>query len=72
MKKESAFKLKSGNKPSPAKFFGMLNRLMGRGKKMGGQGMGAVNAATGMMGVGKPKGRKGKRGGILGAIGRMF
>tara|TARA_R100001463_G_scaffold34998_1_gene76558 strand:+ start:759 stop:977 length:219 start_codon:yes stop_codon:yes gene_type:complete len=71
MKKQSTFKLKSGNKPSPTKFFGVINRIMGRGKKTARRGMGAINTAMGAVGLRKT-GQKGKRRGIIGGISRML
>ena len=74
MKKESGFKLKSGNKPSPAKMFGgALNALRGRrvrtalggaasmlgAPKLGlGSGGSMIGGAVGMLG-----GRRRRRGG---------
>ena len=74
MKKESGFKLKSGNKPSPAKMFGgALNMLRGRrvrtalggaasmlgAPKLGlGSGGSMIGGAVGMLG-----GRRRRRGG---------
>ena len=47
MKKESGFKLRSGNKPSPAKIFGAL---AGQLKKRGGAARGVVGALRGKSG----------------------
>jgi len=33
MKKQSGFKLKSGNKPSPAKFYGYIKKALGLERK---------------------------------------
>jgi hypothetical protein len=57
MKKESGFKLKSGNKPSPAKMFGGALSVLGRRRKSGG--------AVGMIGgaLGQAMGRRRARGG---------
>lgn len=62
MKKESGFKLKSGNKPSPTKMFGGLinvlrgkrgkGRLGGAASMLGGPGSGGsmIGGAVGMLG----------------------
>ena len=47
MKKESGFKLKSGNKPSPAKMFGGVLGMLG---KRGGAARGVVGALRGKSG----------------------
>ena len=60
MKKESGFKLKSGNKPSPAKMFGGALSMLGRRRKSGGSG-----GPVGMIGgaLGQAMGRRRARGG---------
>ena len=57
MKKESGFKLKSGNKPSPAKMFGGALSMLGRRRTPGG--------TAGMIGgaLGQAMGRRRARGG---------
>ena len=66
MKKESGFKLKSGNKPSPTKMFGGLINVL-RGKR----GKGRLGGAVSMLGGPRigPGGGGSMIGGALGMLG---
>ena len=70
MKKESGFKLKSGNKPSPAKMFGGALSMLGRRRTPGGTA-GMIGGALGQAMGGRSLGRRASqasRAGVIGAL----
>ena len=70
MKKESGFKLKSGNKPSPAKMFGGALSMLGRRRTPGGAA-GMIGGALGQAMGGRSLGRRASqasRAGVIGAL----
>ena len=77
MKKESGFKLRSGNKPSPAKMFGgALNMLRGRRGRRALGGAASMLGGSSMGALGMLGGRRRRRGGspnmaarVAGALG---